>query len=93
MRYKKWAQMKIRSRGEADAHNSPSISWQDALRAPSKPCLIATFLLRFQITTKQLKLRDQLWPGLDEARLWTRLKKDGFTTIPRTMPLILQIMD
>lgn len=46
-----------------------------------------------KITKKQLKLREQLWPGLDEDRLWTRTEKDGFTTIPRTMPLILQIMD
>lgn len=46
-----------------------------------------------KITRKQLKLREQLWPSLDEARLWTRMKKDGYTTIPRAMPLILQIMD
>ena len=39
----------LSSRGEADVHNSQSISWQDALRAPSKPCLIATFLLRSQL--------------------------------------------
>ena len=48
---------------------------------------------RKKIVQKQLKLREQLWSGLDEARLWIRTEKDGFTTIPRTMPLILQIMD
>ena len=36
----------LSSRGEADVHNSQSISWQDALRAPAKPCLIATCMLR-----------------------------------------------
>lgn len=45
------------------------------------------------ITKKQLQLRKQLWPDLDEKRLWLRNEKDGFTTIPRTMPLICFIID
>jgi hypothetical protein len=48
---------------------------------------------RTKIIEKQLKLREQLWPGLDKARLWIRTQNDGFTTIPRTMPLLLHIMD
>jgi hypothetical protein len=46
-----------------------------------------------KITQKQLQLRKQLWPNLDEKRLWLRNERDGFTTIPRTMPLISFIMD
>ena len=42
---------------------------------------------------RSLKLRDELWPGLEDGDLWQRNKAVGFTTIPRTMPLLLQIMD
>jgi hypothetical protein len=44
------------------------------------------------IAKKQLALRDHLWPGL-EPFLWDRKAHKGFTTIPKTMPLILRIMD
>ena len=46
-----------------------------------------------KIIEKNLNLRNQLWPDLDENLLWIRTEKKGFTTIPRTMPYILQIMD
>ena len=46
-----------------------------------------------KIRSKTLKLREQLWPNLDLDRLWDRTERHGFTTMPRTMPLILQIMD
>lgn len=48
---------------------------------------------RKKIGQKQLELRKKLWPELDESRLWVRQKKDGFTTIPRNMPLFLKIMN
>jgi hypothetical protein len=44
------------------------------------------------IAKKQLALRDHLWPGVEE-RLWRRTVHKGFTTMPKTMPLILKIMD
>ena len=44
------------------------------------------------IAKKQLALRDHLWPGLAPF-LWDRKAHKGFTTIPKTMPLILRIMD
>ncbi|MDC7694244.1 hypothetical protein PQU94_08120 [Asticcacaulis sp. DXS10W] len=44
------------------------------------------------ITKKQLALRDHLWPNV-EPWLWNRKLNKGFTTIPKTMPLILKIMD
>lgn len=42
---------------------------------------------------KVKELRARLWPNLSEEELWSRHKYDGFTTIPRTMPIILAIID
>ena len=66
---------------------SPKVTMADAVMASMSN------VRRKKIAQKQLKLRERLWPSLDEARLWLRTEKAGFTTIPRTMPLILQIMD
>lgn len=44
---------------------------------------------------KRLGIRDQIW-GKDEIekkKFWSRTTHDGFTTIPRTMPHIMRIMD
>jgi hypothetical protein len=39
-------------------------------------------------------LREKLWPDVDfEKQLWHRKRNDGFITIPRTMPLIMSIID
>jgi hypothetical protein len=45
------------------------------------------------IVVRQLEMRQNLWPQYSEADLWLRKVRDGFTTVPRTMPLIFQIMD
>ena len=42
---------------------------------------------------KAKALRDNCWPGLDDALLWNRKLVKGFTTIPRTMPLVMNIID
>jgi hypothetical protein len=44
------------------------------------------------IAKKQLALRDHLWPGI-QPWLWDRHVWKGFTTIPKTMPLVLKAMD
>lgn len=44
------------------------------------------------IAHKQKAIREGLWPGAEE-HLWHRLANKGFTTIPKTMPMILRIMD
>lgn len=44
------------------------------------------------IAKKQLAMRNLHWPGMD-AWLWQRKAHKGFTTIPKTMPMILKIMD
>lgn len=46
-----------------------------------------------KMSKRMLELRGQLWPELDESDVWDRTKSKGFTTIPRTMPFILDIMD
>ena len=45
------------------------------------------------IAKEKRELRDKLWPEIAEDDLWNRQEKQGFTTIPRTMPLFMEIMD
>ncbi len=42
---------------------------------------------------KTVDLRSKLWPDLRDEELWSRSVYDGFTTIPRTMPIIMNIID
>ncbi len=44
------------------------------------------------IAKKQLAQREALWPNAAPL-LWNRHANPGFATIPKTMPLILQLMD
>jgi hypothetical protein len=46
-----------------------------------------------KIAKRQLELRERLWPRLDTKWLWHRKERDGFITMPRSMPLILSVMD
>jgi hypothetical protein len=48
---------------------------------------------RKKIAQRQLELRTRLWPEMTDGHIWRRQYHHGFTTIPRTMPLILSIMD
>lgn len=45
-----------------------------------------------KVAKQKLALREELWPGV-ESRLWSRKEHDGFITVPRTMPLLMNIMD
>ncbi len=45
------------------------------------------------MSKRTLGLREQLWPELDEGTIWNRKTAKGFTTLPRTMPHILEIID
>jgi hypothetical protein len=42
---------------------------------------------------KQLQMRNKLWPSVKDSELWLRQNSNGFITIPRTMPLVMNIMD
>ncbi|MDB6119701.1 MAG: hypothetical protein JWO08_3482 [Verrucomicrobiaceae bacterium] len=46
-----------------------------------------------KIADQKLALRAQLWPDITAEHLWERTKSTGFTTLPRTMPLLATIMD
>ncbi|EKS29702.1 hypothetical protein [Afipia felis] len=48
---------------------------------------------RNPVAQRQLELRRNLWPEATDEWLWSRHRHDGFTTIPKGMPLILSIMD
>jgi hypothetical protein len=54
---------------------------------------MATSARALKIAANQLKLRATIWPTLEVARLWDRTKKNGFATVPRTLPLICEILD
>lgn len=38
-------------------------------------------------------LRESCWPDLNPEKVWNRKLHDGFATIPRTMPLIMNVID
>ena len=46
-----------------------------------------------KIQKKISDLRSKLWPELDVEELWDRHTYDGFTTIPRILPLTMSIID
>jgi hypothetical protein len=48
---------------------------------------------RKKIAKRQLELRNRLWPNVGAEWLWSRHTHDGFTTLPKCMPLIMSIMD
>lgn len=46
-----------------------------------------------KMTAQRLALRGQVFPGISEGMIWNRKKETGFVIIPRTLPLIIQILD
>ncbi|GAB1487975.1 hypothetical protein MASR2M8_04180 [Opitutaceae bacterium] len=46
-----------------------------------------------KIRDNLIKLRGQLWPDVTPEMIWHRRRSDGFITIPRTMPLLMVMMD
>lgn len=48
---------------------------------------------RSKAQEKSLRLREEYWPDLKDDDLWDRKRHQGFTTIPRTMPLLMNIID
>lgn len=48
---------------------------------------------RKKIAKRQLELRERLWPNTPQEWLWDRRVNDGFTTLPKAMPLMMSIMD
>ncbi|MFC4270871.1 hypothetical protein ACFO8N_05160 [Sneathiella chungangensis] len=50
-------------------------------------------LRRRKVGKKTLALRSKLWPDLPENEFWDRNLYDGFTSIPRTLPIVMNIID
>ena len=48
---------------------------------------------RGKIAERQIALRKKLWPYLTPEHIWNRQRHDGFSSVPRTMPLMMSIMD
>ncbi len=53
-----------------------------------------------QSSTKRLKMAERSqqqmiihFPGIDQIFLWHRKRNDGFITIPRTLPIVMQAID
>jgi hypothetical protein len=47
---------------------------------------------RKSIGIRRQELRDNLWPGESEL-LWHRTTEDGYSTVPRTLPLVMTLID
>lgn len=45
------------------------------------------------VSLKRRQLRMRLWPEVTDDILWLRTRSVGFTTIPRTLPIINKILD
>ena len=45
------------------------------------------------ILQRHLEARTMLWPEVTNQMLWDRKVRAGFSTVPRTMPLMMSIMD
>jgi hypothetical protein len=52
---------------------------------------IALVRPRNRADARRENLRDQLWPKV-EPQLWNRKREKGFCTLPRTMPLIVNLI-
>lgn len=43
---------------------------------------------------RRAKLIETLWgDDLEKLKIWNRLEHDGYTTVPRTLPYIIKVMD
>src|SRR5450759_1112564 len=42
---------------------------------------------------RALQMRTQNWPDVSESYLWNRATCHGYTTIPRTMSILMNIID
>lgn len=57
------------------------------------PSSIFTRIRSSRFNENNLLIRSQLWPDVPESHVWNRKKNKGFTTIPRTLPLLMIILD
>lgn len=46
-----------------------------------------------RMSERRVALREKFWPMVTEDDLWLRKNRDGFATVPRSLPIMLMIMD
>jgi hypothetical protein len=66
-----------------------------ATKAVPAPPAISAKAARTRLSKAQkatLEMRAELWPHITDEHLWLRNTRDGYTTIPRTMPLFMEII-
>lgn len=47
----------------------------------------------FKIARQKKKIRESVWPDIDDSQLWHYRSTAAWLSVPRTMPLILRIAD
>ena len=45
------------------------------------------------MTERALARRSEYWPEVMDTDLWHRKRNDGYGTVPRTLPIIMNIID
>jgi hypothetical protein len=45
------------------------------------------------MTERALARRIEYWPAITDADLWHRKRNDGYATVPRTLPILMNIID
>lgn len=63
--------------------------------SPASPLMLTQKAAKKRLSKAQkatLAMRKQLWPDITEDDLWLRADRNGFTTIPRTMPLFMELI-
>ncbi len=52
-----------------------------------------TMVVVGKMEKRAAEMRKLFWPNIEDAALWDRKKAAGFTTMPRTMPHVMNIID
>lgn len=64
-----------------------------ALTAPFSPKRVPSTKPPNAAKRRRAKLRKEIWPDVTDAMIWSRENFKGFTSIPRTMPIIIAIIN
>jgi hypothetical protein len=48
---------------------------------------------RKTMSERATQMRQEFWPEIQDGALWHRKRNDGFSTIPRTLPIVMAIID
>ena len=85
----------LRKAGRLDHLQGPGIQTRPVLQHETKVSCMANVSKKrlSKIARQKMAMRASLWPDLDESKLWMRKRSDGWLSVPRSMPLLLQIMD